>query len=153
MLCSSEKLRESERAELILTESEALGLWWLLLRGLAVDCSDVTLLAAVVAAVAAAHSAAPHRREDDLDAVQAGGQVGPWKAHTHLHEEEQQRKQLAEDELHLSSFSLTVTHSHSGQREVYLSVWGCVLTTGQWQAVAGWLMCHGPANKGESTIR
>lgn len=122
MLCSSEKPRESERAELILTESEALGLWWLLLRGLAVDCSDVTLLAAVVAAVAAAHSAAPHRREDDLDAVQAGGQVGPWKAHTHLHEEEQQRKQLAEDELHLSSFSLTVTHSHSGQREVYLSV-------------------------------
>lgn len=122
MLGSSERQRESESPELILTQSEALGLWRLLLRGLAVDCSDVTLLTAVVAVVAAAHPAAPHWSEDDLDAVQAGGQVGPWKAHTHLHEEEQQQKQLAGGELHLSSLSLTVTHSHSGQREVYLSV-------------------------------
>lgn len=151
MLCGSERQRESESPE-ILTESEALGLWRLLLRGLAVDCGDVTLLAAVVAVGAAAHLAATHRREDNLDAVQAGSQVGSWKAHTHLDEEEQ-RDQRAGDELHLSSFSRTVTHSHSGQREVYLSVWGCVLTTGQWQAVAGWLMCHGPANEGESTIR
>lgn len=122
MLCGSERQRESESPEPILTESEALGLWRLLLRGLAVDCGDVTLLAAVVAVAAAAHPAATHRREDNLDAVQAGSQVGPWKAHTHLDEEEQQRNQRAGDELHLSSFSLTVTHSHSGQREVYLSV-------------------------------
>lgn len=120
--CGSERQRESERLEQILTESEALGLLRLLLRGLAVDRGDVTLLAAVVAAAAAAHPAAPHRREDDLDAVQAGSQVGPWKAHTHLDDEEQQRNQWARDELHLSSFSLAVTHSHSGQREVYLSV-------------------------------
>lgn len=85
MLCSSDRQRESESPELILTESEALGLWRLLLRGFAVDCGHVTLLAAVVAAVATAHPMAPHRREDNLDAVQAGGQVGPWKAHTHLH--------------------------------------------------------------------
>lgn len=96
--------RESKSPEFILTESEALGLWRLLLRGLAVDRRDVTLLAAVVAAVAAADPAASHRREDDLDAVQAGGQVGPWEAHTHLREEEQQRRtQLAGDELHLPS--------------------------------------------------
>lgn len=86
-----------------LTESEALVLWLLLLllvlRRLAVNCGDVSLLAAVVAVPAVAHPAAPHGCEDDLDAVQVGGEVGPWKAHTHLDEREQQQRQ-AGDELH-----------------------------------------------------
>lgn len=109
-----------------LTESEALVLWLLLvllLRGLAVHRGHVSLLAAVVAAPAVAHPATQHRGEDDLNAVQAGGEVGPWKANTHLGEKEQQQQQQqqsrAGDELHPSSFSLTVTHSPSGQREVY----------------------------------
>lgn len=105
-----------------LTESEAVVLRLLLLlllvRGLAVDRSDVSLLTAIVAAPAAAHPAAQHGCEDDLNAVQVGGEVGPWKTHTHLGEKEQQQRQ-AGDELHPSSFSLTVTHSPSGQREVY----------------------------------
>lgn len=104
-----------------LTESEALVLWLLLLvRVLAVDCGDVPLLTVVVAAPTTAHPVAPHGREDDLDAVQVGGEVGPWKTHTHLGEKEQQQQQSqAGDELHPSSFSLTVTHSPSGQREFY----------------------------------
>lgn len=97
-----------------LTESEALVLWrLLLLRVLAVDRGDVPLLTAVVAAPTAAHPAAQHGRKDDLNAVQVGGEVGPWKTHTHLGEEEQRQ---AGDELHPSSFSLTVTHSQSGRK-------------------------------------
>lgn len=88
-----------------------------MLRGLAVDSCDVSLLTAVVATATVAHPAAQHGREDDLDAIQVGGEVGPWKAHTHLDEEQQQTQ--AGDELHPSSVSLTVTHSQSGQREVY----------------------------------
>lgn len=68
-------------------KSEALVLLLLLLLlplqmgGLAVHCGHVALLAAVVAAAGGgAHPAAAHGREDDLDAVQVGGEVGPcWR--------------------------------------------------------------------------
>lgn len=106
-----------------LTESVARVLWLLplllLLLVLTVDRGHVSLLTAVVASPAAAHPAAHHGREDDLNAVQVGGEVGPWKTHRHLGEEEQQQGRRAGDELHPFSFSLTVTHSPSGQREVY----------------------------------
>ena len=66
-----------------LTKSEALVLWLLLLllllQGLAVDRGDVSLLTAVVAASTTAHPAAHHRREDNLNSVQVGGEVGSWK--------------------------------------------------------------------------
>lgn len=100
---------------LTLTESEALVLRLLMGRGLAVDLGHVSLLAAIIATPSRAHPAAHHRCEDDLDAIQVGGEVGPWKTHTHLVEKGQQQRQ-ARDELHPSTFSFTVTHSPSGQK-------------------------------------
>ena len=139
-----------------LTESEALVLWLLLLllvlRRLAVNCGDVSLLAAVVAVPAVAHPAAPHGCEDDLDAVQVGGEVGPWKAHTHLDEREQQQRQ-AGDELHPFLRQPRLWHTHSLGKGRFISVRGCVLMAGQWHAAAEWAMCHRPANEGENTIR
>lgn len=112
--------------EWTLTKSEALVVWLLLvllLRVVTVDCGEVSLLTAVVATSAVAHPATQHRSEDNLDAVQVGSKVGPWKTNTHSGENEKKRqkrqKRQAGDELHPSSFSLTVTHSPSGQREVY----------------------------------
>lgn len=107
----------------------------LLMRRLTVDCGHVTLLAAVVTAPAAAHPAAAHWREDDLDAVHVGGEVGPWGTHAHLVEQAEQQEVEAGDELHPSPISLSVTHSPSGHGEVFISVRGCALTTGQWHAV------------------
>ena len=68
---------------------------------LAVHRGGVAPLAAVVAAAAAAHPATQHGREDDLDAVQARGQVGPWEAQAHAHPGEQETEQgPAGEELH-----------------------------------------------------
>lgn len=79
-----------------LTKTEALGLWLLLLlllvRSLAVDRGDVSFLTAVVAASTTTQPAAHHGSEDDLNAVQVGGKVGPWKTHTDLVEKEQQQR-------------------------------------------------------------
>lgn len=77
-----------------LTQSKALRLWLLLLlvRCLTVHRGNVSFLTAVVAAPAAAQPAAHHGCEDDLDAVQVGGEVGPWETHTHLVEKEQQQR-------------------------------------------------------------
>lgn len=47
---------------------------------LTVNSGDVSSLTAVVAASTAADAAAEHRGEDDLNAVQVGGEVGPcWQ--------------------------------------------------------------------------
>lgn len=74
-----------------LTKSEALVLGWLrlLLWILTVNSGDVSSLTAVVAASTATDPAAEHRSEDDLNAVQVGGEVGPWETHTHLGKEQQ----------------------------------------------------------------
>lgn len=111
--------------ELTLTESESLVLRLLLVWSLTVDRGDVSLLTAIVAAPAVAHPAATHWREDDLDAVQVGREVGSWKTHTHLDEKEQRQRVPAGNELHPSSVSFTVTHSPSGQSEVYKCVRVC----------------------------
>lgn len=50
----------------------------------------------------AAHSAAAHRREDDLDAVHVGAEVGPWETQAHLGEQAEQQEVEAGDELHPS---------------------------------------------------
>lgn len=76
-----------------LTESEALVLGWLrlLLWILTVNSGDVSSLTAVVATSTTAHAPAEHRSEDDLNSVQVGGEVGPWKTHAHLSKEQQQQ--------------------------------------------------------------
>lgn len=55
-----------------------------------------------MAAPATAHPATQHGRKDDLNAVQVGGEVGPWETNTHLDEREQQQRE-ARDELHPAS--------------------------------------------------
>lgn len=63
-------------------ESEALvlGRLRLLLWILTVNSGDVSSLTAVVAASTVADPVAEHRGEDDLNAIQVGGEVGPcWQ--------------------------------------------------------------------------
>lgn len=78
------------RGRAALTEAEALVFRSLALV-LAVDGGGVPLLTGVVAAsVSTADPPAHHRGEDDLDAVQAGGEVGAWQGGQRLGEEVQE---------------------------------------------------------------
>lgn len=79
-----------------LTHAETLG-FGLLVLVLAVDGGGVALLAAVEAAATAARPPADHGGEDDLDAVQVGGQVGSCKGGEGSDEEEQRE---SGEELH-----------------------------------------------------
>lgn len=92
------KREREEEGEL--TESEPLGLGWLvLLLVLTVDGGGVTLLTVVVAAAATAHPPTHHGGENDFDAVQVGGKVGPWSTATHRDLGEQEQH-CAGEELH-----------------------------------------------------